>query len=327
VLLISDARQAASIRLNLARGAHSSIFVSSYLMKSDRVGLTLLNELTQARSRGIRVVLLVDSIHFGLSPGMLSYLDSIGIELYRFSPIRVSEPSKWVRRMHDKLFLVDGQEAVIGDRNLASEYYGLTDRPRVSRDLLFAGDSARDAQNYFDELLKSEHVERLHPPAAAPNQLATARAQLRGVSKKAVQDRLAADESWKSAMVEVESAAFHHDPIDGKDAAQGIYSEIVRAIDGAKSEIVLESPYIVLPPELREALRKAALERKVEIRVFTNSVESSSQALAAAARIQGLFDPKRSNRASKNSWGARARSPREFPETSRGTASITPNPW
>lgn len=92
-----------------------------------------------AANRGVRVRLLVDDTSiFGSDKGLESLHDHANVEIRSFNPFRFRLRNRPIRRtidilsgaarlnhrMHNKLIAVDNAVAIVGGRNLVTEYFG-----------------------------------------------------------------------------------------------------------------------------------------------------------------------------------------------------------
>jgi len=132
------ADQALAIRLATARTAARSIDVMTYIWSGDHSGRMLAAELAEAAGRGVRVRILLDDVNlWGRDPPWLA-LDRVpGVEVRVFNPVRTRNAGlarglemlllalRYNRRMHGKMWAVDGRMALIGGRNLGDVYFDL----------------------------------------------------------------------------------------------------------------------------------------------------------------------------------------------------------
>jgi len=72
------------------------------------------------------------------------------------------------------------------------------------------------------------------------------------------------------------------DPAASEDAPDQLAYELVRLIDGAESEVIMVSAYLVPAPEW-EAIIERAEARGVQVRILTNSLKSNNHLSAHAA--------------------------------------------
>jgi cardiolipin synthase C len=133
-----DAAEALALRLASADAAARSVDVMTYIWSGDRSGRMLASALARAAGRGVRVRILLDDVNlWGRDPPWLA-LDRVpGIEVRIFNPVRTRKPGlarglemlllalSYNRRMHGKLWAVDGRLAVVGGRNLGDVYFDL----------------------------------------------------------------------------------------------------------------------------------------------------------------------------------------------------------
>jgi len=153
-LLMDRGRDALSWRTILADAAEKSIDAQYFLWKNDDAGKIMMQRLLAAADRGVRVRVLIDDSMTESNPHYLALFGAhpeVELRLYKpFGPRHKSLVVRWIdyvadlsvlnRRMHNKLFLVDGSVAIVGGRNIGNEYFEYPG-PLVfrSRDLLALG--------------------------------------------------------------------------------------------------------------------------------------------------------------------------------------------
>jgi phosphatidylserine/phosphatidylglycerophosphate/cardiolipin synthase-like enzyme len=110
--------------------SRESVHFQVYLVADDDVGAPVAAALGRAGARGVKVRVLVDSLHalhgsFGARNPLLERLSARpGVELRALRPIKeFPSLSDLKQRDHRKLTVVDGALALLGGRNLAHEYY------------------------------------------------------------------------------------------------------------------------------------------------------------------------------------------------------------
>lgn len=281
VSLLSNPRDAANARANMAQEADHEIIASSYIGYPDRAGFFFLNELRNAALKGKRVVLVMDSLLNRFPKSTLSYLQAAGVEIYNYHNLNWKDPLQYLNRMHDKLFITDGNKMIVGDRNIANEYYGLKNDSFVSRDVYTEGQAAADAKNYVEELIKSGEVRKFSGPKLSPAQIQAEKLKLDRFENRYITNTLRTSHEWRSRLMQAEAVQFFHDPVAGKSAESGPYAQFIKDIDSARDSITLESPYIIMSDEIKSALERAAA-RKVKIRVITNSLANNDKPIVGA---------------------------------------------
>ena len=155
-------------RAALADLAERTLDVQYYIYEADSAGVVLADRLLAAARRGVRVRLLVDDNNLTRSESRLATLAGHkNLEIRVFNPYR--NRIRWMRpfelltsfgrvqrRMHNKIFAVDAQVAVIGGRNIADDYFDLHGSVNFSDlELLAAGPIARRVVASFDDYWNS----------------------------------------------------------------------------------------------------------------------------------------------------------------------------
>jgi len=127
-LLMDRGRDALSWRAILADSAQKSIDAQYFLWKNDEAGKVMMHRLLSAADRGVRVRVLIDDSMTDSDPEYLALFGAhpnIELRLYKpFGPKHKSLVMRWVdyvadlrvlnRRMHNKLYVVDGSVAIVG---------------------------------------------------------------------------------------------------------------------------------------------------------------------------------------------------------------------
>ena len=118
-----DGDEAYPAMLAAIDAAHSSIGLSSYILRTDETGQRFIKALAAAEARGVDIRVIVDGVGGGwiLSPAYHA-LRRAGIQAGRFmhSPLPWRMPLVNLRS-HKKILVVDGRVGFTGGMNIASE--------------------------------------------------------------------------------------------------------------------------------------------------------------------------------------------------------------
>lgn len=304
-LLISD-YEAAQARVDLIDQAAESIETSYYWIGNDRIGAMFLSRLKAAAERGVRVRLIVDAEHNDVPDEVQAVLMRSGVEIKEYHPLSLHHP-RWVNlRMHDKTLIVDGQQLIVGSRNMRNAHFGLAEINFVDRDAYLRGQTARQAQRYFECLWASAEV---FPPDLnrRPHQrrkesaldLAKLGVCVSGAASTCDLARLWIDAGndvavccrpivfgsgtdWSASCVEESDCIrFVYDPCGKKGHPSGISQQLIDLIDRARCSVVIETPYFLMSARLKRALADA-LARGVRVKVLTNSLQTTDHRAIAA---------------------------------------------
>ena len=195
--------------------------------------------------------------------------------------------------MHNKSFTVDNQVTVVGGRNIADEYFAASDEVNMADlDALCVGPVVHEVSRRFDLYWNHRAAaavpafaeipeDPVHELARLRQRIEAARRAVEGtpyadVLKTDVESWAAVEESrftWASATVVSDSP----DKVYAGRAARvdSIVPPLREAIDEARSELIVISPYFVLRSKGIEFMRRLRA-RGVTVRVITNSLASNN---------------------------------------------------
>jgi phosphatidylserine/phosphatidylglycerophosphate/cardiolipin synthase-like enzyme len=311
VTLMNYGQAALAARVNLIRAARKSIDIQTYIWSHDDAGMLVLDELVKAARRGVKVRILADQLSSFNDPELLAQLarasSNLKIKLYNptFDSARnnlaeytasvLFNFTKFNRRMHNKLFLVDGEVGIVGGRNFADEYYDWNPQVDfVDRDVIVAGSAGRQMATSFELFwhakravplarLKDVNADILaHPFDATPwqpprfaNPQRVARLRSLAENPAFLASQLT-NHSLKVGLVDY----FYDLPskgeaVHGPDARE-LTHDLMRMISDARHQIVLQTPYLVLTHRAGRIFK--ALQKKeppVEVIVSTDSLAST----------------------------------------------------
>jgi putative cardiolipin synthase len=310
VSLLNDSEAAMVARLSLIRAARHSIDVQTYIWDEDDVGQLMLNELVQAARRGVQVRILADQLSSFDDMAVLNRLARVSphlqVRLYNptFHDAHTS-PLQWAagiaccffkfnQRMHNKVLLVDDSAGITGGRNYENRYFDWDDDfDYVDRDVLVGGPAAKAMADSF--LLFWNHrrsVPLTHlrdvtryivahpaaPPWPAPTFVHPQRAY------RAEQE--ASDAAWLRAHVLADS--IHTGNVEffsdmpaktdkpNKKSAREFTRHVMQMVAGAKTEVILQTPYLVMSRRARKIFDKLHQQTPPpRIIVATNSLAST----------------------------------------------------
>ena len=306
--LLASGTDALMSRIWLIDHAHHSIDLQYFIFENDATGRLVAQRLLAAADRGVRVRLLLDDISLRHEKKLLAALDSHPhLDVRVFNPFRTREPSflskalqfalearRLNRRMHNKSMMVDGLVAVLGGRNIGDAYFGAGPASNFSDlDLLAIGPVVEEAERAFDAYWNSDAAYPVHAYRETDNgraDLATVRPELRGSV------RAFAQSDYAQAMIEElpngatgdrpgrwvwgEATLLADAPQkieeDHDEPALRIGPKIKQALDGAQSEVLLMSPYLV-PSERGVRYFSALNHRGVAVKALTNSLASTDE--------------------------------------------------
>ncbi len=292
-----------------AAQAGRSLDLMYYIWRADRAGWLLIEALVAAADRGVRVRLLLDDVNVqGYDRTFLALSQHPMIEVRLFNPTRQRGHvfrralemalglSRFNRRMHGKLWIVDGRMALIGGRNIGDTYFGAREGNRVSidADVALVGAKVAEVSAVFDSywnLGLSLPIRALFPAFQVSTAAFTKRMKRHA--------RSAAGQAFMASCVARRSAAqiltdrlrwtdkvtLLADPPDkayGTHSAPWISASIATILASAQKDVRLITPYFVPGHEGIAGLTELAL-RGVKVSLLTNALASTDLVLAYGA--------------------------------------------
>ncbi len=284
--VLEDDRDAMQSRVDIIQQAHSEIDAVYFLARNDRITMTALAVLREARRRGVpRVRLVVDAAFQHIPAPVLAHLADEGVEVRVYHPLTLLHPSWLFHRMHEKLVVVDDKRYITGGRNLDAAYFGLTPKHLfIDRDVYVDGPSAAAADAHFDELWSGSEVRPLHvhvsdeEKANAAKILDNAAASLDGFVQ------LNTGRDWSAGQRDVPGVHYLHDPLK-KSEGPKLSVRLAEVMEAARSSIVIESPYVIPSKSMRALLRRKLAEG-VKVQIVTNSLRSTDGILPYVAYLR-----------------------------------------
>lgn len=312
VNVLERGEDALLLRIHLIRAARKSIDIQSFIWAEDDAGWLVLDELIAAARRGVKVRVLSDQL---FSIDSVEWLARIA-RAHRNLQFRLYNPTfddavtpplafaagvlccftKFNQRMHNKLFLVDGEIGIAGGRNYENRYFDWDEEfDYRDRDVLVLGPgTGAQMRASFEQfwahplsvpLTRFNDVNRrivadaaqrskLVPPADA-NWPRIERLRARAADAAYIREHFSAA-AMRVGRVDYFSDAPGKDTRPDAAGGSGLGARISHLLQGAQSEVVFETPYLVLSPRARRIFRKLHTRTpRVPVIVSTNSLAAT----------------------------------------------------
>lgn len=314
-LILDRGQTALYSRAWLAENAQKSIDVQYFIWSEDNIGILAMESLLQAAERNVVVRIIVDDFLIDADMTTLLALEShpnIHIKIYNpqhkvgvstFQRIKnlVMGFRNANQRMHDKVAIFDSTIAITGGRNMADEYFDF-DREYSfrDRDILVYGKAVDTMKASFERFWVSELSvslsDLLHEKLQNLTQesIDEAYANLSVYANNPihyapeVRDSIKAlSDQFSTALDNMRwsDAYFIYDLPGKNDGTAGLggggqsTESLYRLIKNAKSEILIQSPYLIVP-ESTIALFQKLISQGVNITISTNSLASTDNLMA-----------------------------------------------
>ena len=314
-LIMDHGPDALLARINLIRSATTAIDLQTYIFDEDDAGRLVLDELLAAARRGVRVRVLIDQL------AALKHIDTLAalagahanFELRLYSPVmgraQITYPqyalavvccwNKLNQRMHTKLLLVDGAVGIAGGRNYQDDYYDWDDEYNFrDRDLLVAGPVAREMATDFGlfwedrRSVPAEHLDDVGglllksgvPPL--PQVVFERPERAEAMRRDADDVDLISGRLTSQALPVGEVRYISDTPEKHRATARNaaVASDSLRGlIESAQSEVLLQTPYLVLSKAAQDMFRQLRQRpNRPTVIVSTNSLAATDAFIAYA---------------------------------------------
>ena len=312
------------MRAQMIDAAERTLDLQYFIFRGDETGRLLTDGLLRAADRGVRVRVLVDDGDTLTGDEQISALDTHpNVQVRIFNPFAYRGHSRLRRslefmfhasrldyRMHNKLLVVDNAVALVGGRNIGNQYFQMDPESQFADDdVLAAGPIAMRLSATFDEFWNSPFA----VPAAALDRhqgsaqaLTERRGRAAGRSEQQMQTlnsdgidyaaRVASGEpyagvlSGRLPLVWAQAEVVSDSP-DKKNVESGnrrgrlMARSVLKAAGAAQSEVLIVTPYLV-PAADEFALLRNLRMRQVQVRILTNSLESTPDPVAQAGYVK-----------------------------------------
>lgn len=304
------------VRMQMINAAERSLDLQYFIFRGDETGRLLTHAVLQAADRGVRVRILIDDGETEPGDDQITTLEAHrSVEIRIFNPFSYRGRSSFRRaiefaynaarldyRMHNKLLVVDNAVALIGGRNIGDQYFQIDPGAQFADDDVFAaGPIARRLSDTFDEYWNSP----LSIPARALSGENTSSAALhehrevlREENRQLKADgvdyvkRVATGEPFGGMISGRLPLTWAHaevicDSPDKKKVESGamvgrlMQQAVAGATRAVQSELLMVTPYLIPGGEGMQLFSELR-QRKVRVRVLTNSLESATVLLAQA---------------------------------------------
>ncbi len=309
VRLLEGSMDALGMRAHLAEGARRSLDIQYYILHDGLTTRMLIQSLLDAADRGVKVRLLLDDMtSYGQDARIAALSCHENIEVRLFNPLEsgrrlaltrfvafIARIQRLHRRMHNKLWLADGELAITGGRNLGDEYYGASSEMNFSDlDLLVRGPLVAQMQASFELYWNSPFVQpigrfRLFVPSVEEHRLWRLRVRDRlRTAMREREDYVSSLHQWQKDgrgqqvldnMEQVEACLLVDRPEkigtpDPPLVEELVFSPLIERVKRVRKQLTLVSAYFV-PGELGMDLLSDLTARGVRVRVLTNSLAAT----------------------------------------------------
>jgi putative cardiolipin synthase len=279
VALLDDPRISLQMRIDMIRNAQKTLDMATYIYGNDEASSQVIRELILASDRGVQVRLIVDDLNNHVPPSLLAYMIGKGIRIKEFNTFALKKKLNNIQRMHAKIIVADHLKSIIGGRNIVNSYFYVGDQTNFKdREIFIAGRCGNEASRRFEDLWFSALLEEItHAKILNEKKnLSVVKMYLTDLKEMP----FLSDSAIKSTLANIRFLNVKHidifidRPHSYKYTEKNTTERLMTLIHNAKSQILIESPYVILQDSIFSAL-KMAISRGVKVEILTNSMMTS----------------------------------------------------
>jgi cardiolipin synthase len=235
--------------------ARSTIHLETFIWEDGKIAREIAGLLARKARGGLEVRLLVDaSGGRHLKGEVLEMLESAGVRVAHFHPLRISNLGRLNNRDHRKLAVIDGRIAYIGGHCIADDWLG----------------NAQDRRHWRDTAL------RITGPAVARLQACFAENWTEETGE------IPAGEKYFPELEPAGTTPAHVAYTSPSGSVSSVQILYYLAIKAARREIVIQNPYLLPDREAIAALEEA-VRRGVDVKIMVPSDDATDSAIVQHA--------------------------------------------
>lgn len=296
VALLDVGFDSLAARLKLIEAAQRSIELEFFIYELDESARLITQALARKAAQGVRVRILVDFAKpvFRLAPDVVHSLTAAGVQVRYYNTSGVARFFAMQHRTHRKLLVVDRQQAIVGGRNIANEYFDLSPHYNfLDSDLLLQGPIAAAIVDSFELYWTSNWVTEPAPLAAGAQASAHDLLRAPSAAEAAVLAELQRRPPAPPTGICNDIQFVTDYPGSGVERRK-VYSALAALVRETQSRVVVESPYLVLRGD-GLTLMRSVLQRDVKVQFLTNTLYSTDAFYSVGALAGSLGDLQQAN--------------------------------
>ena len=283
--ILNREREALQCRIDLTFRAQDEILISTYIIRADEVGLGLLQMMIDKAAKGVKIKLILDAFGNDISLELMNYLIEKKVEVHLFHKARLFQLHTFTNRMHEKVFIGDNLNLIVGGRNISSDYFKIDSTGNFVDTELYAQSKqvSTELRNHFFAMWNKRSLTKRPSKLRLTDEIRTewetrlAEGYTQMLKKGRVQSNSKINWNALTSTAKVYVTYDNFVPDSSfttiipavKKNLKGTH-QLITLLDSAKTSIDFINPYFH-PTKLWKASIKNALTRGVTVRLLTNS--------------------------------------------------------
>lgn len=279
-------------RLDLIDQAKESIELEFFIYELDSASKLLTTKIIEAAKRGVKVKVLVDfSVTvFKLAPTYAKELIEEGVEVKYYNTASNSRIITIQHRNHRKLLVIDSNKVFIGGRNIADDYFDLSDHYNfLDTDILIEGEIVKDIRESFYSYWNSDYASLPVTDENRREEFFKLNTKTSEILKKL--DKNSEEIERLNYQTVCHDISYMTDNPGVFTSNRQVYKRLELILSESKESIVAESPYLVLRKDGLDLMKKIT-DNGSQLSILTNSLKSTDAYYTVSALSLSLSDIK-----------------------------------
>ena len=283
--ILNREREALQCRIDLTFRAENEILISTYIIRADEVGLGLLQIMIDKAAKGVKVKLILDAFGNDIPLELMNYLIEKKVEVHLFHKARLFQLHTLTNRMHEKVFISDNLNLIVGGRNLSNDYFKIDSTGNFLDTELYVQSKpvSNELRTHFFTMWNKRSLTKKPSKVHLTDEMRTewkirlAEGYTQMLKKGKVQPNSKINWNALTSTAKVYATYDNFVPDSNlttiipavKKNLKGTH-QLIALLDSAKTAIDFKNPYFH-PTKLWKTAIKNAIGRGVKVRLLTNS--------------------------------------------------------
>jgi putative cardiolipin synthase len=275
-----NSRGAVSYKIRLVQNAKKHIHIMTYYWDDSSFPNSLVEELIKAHERGVEIRIMTtylpslakDIKHSAKKKLLASLEESQSQSILSYLELTPGNSKTITNNLHEKIFLVDGETAILGGRNISDNDFKSKDL-----ELLLRGPVVNQVQDHFQEmqtfLIKLKTKKCKPDDEECIDQLQKLNFSQRDLNYFPPQQTY--DDSIKARIITNDTLIQQHEIVSLKKDLNSIKDDIVDTVTKTEFDQLRAYNYFVLPTPKYKNFLIENLKANKKISLITNSHQSS----------------------------------------------------
>lgn len=297
VRIVDDNEEAFLWRLRLINEAKDEIIFTTFELRDDNSGKSVMAALLNAAQRGVSIKIVIDGILGQMRINDSDFFQALtahpNITVKYYNPLHITKLWKVNYRLHEKYLIVDDTAYILGGRNTHDTYLGeYKENVHIDRDILVYEEkenedsSLHSLREYFEKLWNLPeneqqnsdcNTERLNSIIEEAESVWNELLNKYGIKITTV--------DWDKETVSTNGVTFLSGESEATNKKPILWNQLCYLMKQANEKVIIQTPVMICNNQMKESI--SDIYSKVgDIEIITNTTENWINPLAAVHPLQ-----------------------------------------